>query len=78
MDGHGVDALLDTASTLSFLSADFVERAGLPTRRAKKLATVRVANGQRMTSHRTVVTPETHPWTTNDEDMRHRESVTGA
>ena len=48
-----MDALLDTAATMSFVSENFVKTHSLTSRRAEKLA-VRVANGSRINSTRVV------------------------
>ena len=48
-----MDALLDTAATMSFVSENFVKTHSLTSRRAEKLV-VRVANGSRINSTRVV------------------------
>jgi hypothetical protein len=45
-----ISGLVDCVATLDFVSKDFVRRFSLPTRKSKVKTTLRLANGQRVTS----------------------------
>jgi methyl coenzyme M reductase subunit C len=48
--GHKITRLVDCAATLDFVSEDFVRRFALQTRKSVTKTSVRLANGQRVTS----------------------------
>jgi hypothetical protein len=48
--GHLISGLVDCAATLDFVSEDFVRRFALHTRKSSTKTSVRLANGQRVTS----------------------------